>query len=208
MNVTRYIDLIMSLLLMLASAACSPVAPTTEQAAPTPVASDTDPFHPLSTRTGVEVIDNILEAIASGDQEALVALVEFTQAPCTHADGLGGPPKCREGEEEGTTFEVLPFLGGEGSFLRQEDIGNWPGVAASGIYAIYEVNAAVITSEQYSPIGKYVILFAGEGNQPTTALRIGETGIVRVDTVFDPSPENLSAMVEREAAHVILAPKN
>ena len=113
-----------------------------------------------------------------------------------------------EGEAEGAPVEVLTFLSGEGSFLRKADIGNWPGIKATGVYAVYEVNAAAITSEEGYPIGKYVILLVNGENPPATALRIGETGIVRVDTVFDASPTDLHAMIEREALNVILTPKS
>jgi hypothetical protein len=140
--------------------------------------------------------------------QSLRALIEFTNAECTQQDGLGGPPKCRTGEAEGTPVEVLAFLGSEGSFLRKDEIDNWTGVQAAGVYAIYEVNAAVITAEQYYPTGRYVILFVSEENQLATALRIGESGIVRVDTIFDASPASLDAMIEREALNVLLAPKS
>ena len=39
------------------------------------------------------------------------------------------------------------------------------------------------------------------------SLRVEDHGIVRVDNLFDGSPEVLDAMVEREASEVILAPK-
>ena len=205
---TRYFYVILSLLFLGSVAACSPATAIPAEQTPTSPPAAVEPYHPLNTRTGVGVIDNVIETVARGDQEALAALIEFTQAPCTHADGLGGPPKCREDEEEGTIFEVLPFLGGEGSFLRRDEMENWSGLTSTGIYAVYEVNAAVITAEQYYPIGNYLILFAGEDNQPAVALRIGERGIVRVDYIFDTSPESLRAMVEREASTVILAPRS
>jgi len=47
---------------------------------------------------------------------------------------------------------------------------------------------------------------ATDGSDPATALRVGERGIVRVDTIFDASPQALNAMVEREASKLILAP--
>jgi hypothetical protein len=52
----------------------------------------------------VEEIDPVLEALASGDKQALLSLIEFTEAKCTHREGLGGPPKCEEGETEGTSM--------------------------------------------------------------------------------------------------------
>lgn len=195
-------------LLILGIAACSPRMPATQEAASTREPASADPYHPLTTQTGIETIDQVLDAVAGGDAQRLRSLIEFTSAPCTQRDGLGGPPKCRAGEAEGTPAEVLSFLGSEGGFLRKDEIGSWPGITAAGVYAVYEVNAAAISSEQYYPVGKYAILFVREENQPALALRIGESGIVRVDTIFDPSPENLNAMIEREALAVILAPKS
>ena len=195
-------------LLMLGIAACAPAAPASQETAPTQELASAEPFHPLTTQTGNKTIDQVSEAVSSGDPQSLRSLVQFTNAVCTQQEGLGGPPICREGEAEGTPVEVLSFLGGEGSFIRKDEIGNWTGITASGIYAIYEVNAGVISSEQYYPIGKYVVLFVSGENQPAAALRIGERGIVRVDTIFDSSPESLRAMVEREASTVILAPKS
>jgi len=202
------VQLAFAILIMLGIAACAPPTPAARESEPTQQIATAEPHYPLTTRTGIETIDQVLIAVAGGDQESLRSLVEFTNAHCTQQDGLGGPPKCRAGETDGTPVEVLSFLGSEGSFLRKDEIGSWTGIAASGIYAVYEVNTAVISSEQYYSIGKYVILFVAEENQPLAAVRIGERGIVRVDTIFDSSPESLRALVEREASTVILTPKS
>jgi hypothetical protein len=171
-----------------------------------PAASDA--YHPLTTRTGVEIIDGILDAVASGDTQRLRSLILFSNAVCTQREGLGGPPKCREGEAEGTPVEVLSFLGSEGGFLRKDEIDRWSGIDVPGIYAVYEVNSAVLASEQYYPLGKYVVLFVAEENQPAVALRVDEGGIVRVDQIFDASPANLDAMIQRESSKALLTPKN
>ena len=202
------ISLILAIVLILGIASCAPVTPATQEPVSSEQTESAEPYHPLTAQTGIEGIDQVLEAVASGDPQSLRSLIEFTEAVCTRQDGLGGPPKCREGEAEGTPVEVLSFLAGEGSFIRKEDIGDWPGIAASGIFAVYEVNTAVVSSEQYYHVGKYVILFVSGENQPAVALRIGERGIVQVDTIFEPLPDNLNAMLEREASTVILAPKS
>ena len=197
---------ILVILLITGIAACAPVVTGAPEAAPT--LEPTQPaegFYPLTTHTGNERIDAVLAAVASGNVEELRSLIEFTSAECTTQEGLGGPPKCREGEAKGTSIDVLPFMGGEGSFLHKEDIETWQGIDVSGLYAIYEVSPAV-SSEQYYPVGKYAILLVSEENKPAVALRIGETGIVRVDHILGSSPESLGAMVEREASTVILAP--
>lgn len=193
-------------LILIGIAACSPTAAATPAPSPAVSPTPTEGFHPLSTRTGTAVIDSILDAVASVDPQELRSLIEFTNAVCTQLEGLGGPPKCREGEAEGTPAEVLPFLGSEGNFLRKDEIEQWMGVNATGIYAVYEVNTAALSSEQYYPVGNYVILLVSDTDPYATAVRVGQTGIVRVDTVFDASPEALNAMIEREALDVILAP--
>lgn len=206
----QYFPIALAILLIMGIAACAPATPATQAPISSPPPSaDGGAYHPLTTQTGVEIIDQILAAVAGQDVQGLHSLVQFIDAVCTQQEGLGGPPKCRAGEAEGTPVEVLAFLGSEGGFLRKDEIGNWPGVNnVSGIYAIYEVNSAAITSEQYYPIGKYVILLVNEEQKEATALRVEEGGIVRVDAIFDASPENLGAMVEREALNVILAPKS
>ncbi|HSL45324.1 MAG TPA: hypothetical protein VK897_17955 [Anaerolineales bacterium] len=195
------------ILFTLALFACAPVTPAaTEEPVASPESVPGENYYPLTTRTGIEHIDQILAAVASDDPQNLRALAEFFPAECTNQDGLGGPPKCREGEAEGTPVEVIAFLSGEGGHIRKDEIENWTGVNVSGLYAVYEVNTAVISSEQYYPVGEYVILLLDENDRDAVALRVGERGIVRMDTIFDASPENLNAMIEREAATVILPP--
>ncbi len=197
-----------AVVILLGIAACSARPPATREPAPTPGSIPPDAqYHPLPIETGVDPVDRVLEAVASRDPGDLRSVVEFTEAVCTHADGLGGPPKCREGEAEGTPMEVLPFLDSEGSFLRKAEIDRWSGMDVSGVYAIYEVSPS-LRAEQYYPVGEYVILFVHGEEQSAVALRVGQSGIVRVDHLFDSSAQSLNAMLEREASAVLLPPKS
>jgi hypothetical protein len=103
---------------------------------------------------------------------------------------------------------VLPFLGSEGSYLRKEEIENWPGVDATALYAVYEVSPSHVVVEEYFPAGEYVIVLIDAKNQPAVALRVTDGRIVRVDYLFEPVPQTLDALIQREAAKVLLAPKN
>lgn len=103
----------LAILLILLVAACAPVTPATPAVVNTLSPTPAEPYHPLDTQTGVEVIDRVLDAVASSDRQALFSVVEFTDAKCTKAEGMGGPPKCREGEAEGSPVEALPFLSSE-----------------------------------------------------------------------------------------------
>ncbi|HSG41878.1 MAG TPA: hypothetical protein VLA72_01875 [Anaerolineales bacterium] len=94
-------------------------------------------LHPLSTRTGIAEIDVVLDAVESNDPQEIRSLLHFINVPCTNADGLGGPPKCREKESEGTVVEVFPFLGSEGGYLHKENLDLWIGIDVTQLYAVY-----------------------------------------------------------------------
>lgn len=193
-----YVQMIAEVLLLAGLVACSTKMPADQESI-----STSQPVHPLTTRTGIEEIDQILEA--SGDVQKLRSLIAYTSTKCTKRDGLGGPPKCLPGEGEGTPVEVLPFLGPEGSFLRKAEIENWSGFETSGIFTIYEVSSNAYSDENY-PAGHYAILFLGKENQPAISLRVRDGRLVRVDYVFDDSAESLEATLQRESARLILAP--
>lgn len=184
--------------LLWAVTACSP------SNTPTDVV-DLKADYSLNARTGIADVDAVLGALETGDPEDLHTLVQYTSAPCTTVEGLGGPPKCRAGETEGTTFNVLPFLGSEGSFIRQEEIGTWQGVDAAGLYAIYRVSESGRT-EEYYPRGDYaVILKTVDGS--VISLRIANGGIVRVDSLFfNVTQDSLESLVKQDSSEVILAP--
>ena len=157
--------------------------------------------HFPSTRTGVEDIDRVIDLVMGVDDNAIRDALVFTLIGCTHAEGLGGPPKCREGEEEGDQVEVLPILGSEGHFYRKDEIGDWRGIGVVGTYAAYEVLENLISDESY-PAGQYAVMFQ-ENDHQYLVLQIVNGGIVRIDYLFGEEPE---AKIEREARRVILAP--
>lgn len=188
--------LLLSAVLFLYS--CSP-------ATPAPPPQDVDSGDLPGIQTGIPEIDRIIAAVTGGDAGELRSLVRFTTAPCTTADGLGGPPKCQDGEAEGTPVEVLPFIGSEGNFIRKENIEDWPGVNAADVYAVYRVSDNAL-NEDYYPAGEYLIVFMPDKNGDTTALRIADGGIVRVDTLYGEFPDSLKTILERDTSEVILPP--
>jgi hypothetical protein len=185
--------------LVLLSSACSSFG------SPTP-APDSQGTYSLETRTGLEEIDHVLAVVASGDRAQLESMIEYTTAPCTKQDGLGGPPKCREGEVEGTLFDVLPSISSEGSFIRKEEIAAWTGVNAEALFAVYRVSEDG-AEEEYYPRGEYAIVFLSNENGTVVTLRILEGEIVRVDYSFYESMQDLQSWVEQDASEVILMPK-
>ena len=196
--------------------ACAPVA-SAEPVAPTAMLTTTKKLtatstateepkslgYPLSTRTGIADVDDVLAAVESGDAQAQRDLIRFTTVGCTKADGLGGPPKCREGEAEGTLVNVLPFLGPEGNFMHESDLSGFQPMDVLGIYAVYSVSDSAYSEDTY-PAGEYAAMFTTEIDQIFIVYQIQE-GIVRMDTVFSPSSRD--TVIQRDATEFILAPQ-
>jgi hypothetical protein len=203
-TVKKYTQTIYLVLFAFTLLACSTATPATPAPQPTP-SKPSEGLYPLTTRTGIEEVDKILDVVASGDIQMLLSLIQFTNTRCTTAEGLGGPPKCREGEAEGTPVEVLPILGSEGYFFYREDIDEWSGINANGLYAVYEVSPEFVSEPDY-PSGKYVVMFVDQKNATVVSLRVDQGKIVRVDYLLDTSPEQLNGWLEREASTVILPP--
>ncbi len=138
--------------------------------------------------TGVDQLDRLIEIVLSADMDALQSAIQFNKSKCTFVEGLGGPPKCKEGEVEGETVEVLPFLGWEGHFIRKEDISSWDGLNVSQVYAAYTVSTAGKTDPDY-PRGTHAIVFIDEAQGSSVTLQITEGRIVRIDLGLGPAPE-------------------
>jgi hypothetical protein len=138
-------------------------------------------------RTGVDELDRIIQIVLDGDTIKLRSIIQFTRAGCTFQEGLGGPPKCEDGEVEGKTVEFLPFLGPEGHFLRMENIESWAGIDSSDLYAVYVVSDTAFSDPIY-PSGEYAIAFINEARFLITTLQIIEGQIVRVDSSLGNPP--------------------
>lgn len=187
--------LLLGVILLIAS--CSPLS--------TPPGVQTAELdYSLNATTGIAEVDDVIAAVASGDRQRLISLIKYTSAPCTNAEGLGGPPKCRAGEAEGTVSEVLPFLSSEGHHLRKDEIEQWQDVDATGLYAIYRV-AEQTAVEEYFPAGEYAVILKRPDGL-ATSLRIADGGIVRVDDIFEVTQSSLESLIQRDAVEVILEP--
>lgn len=200
------------LLVFISVSACSSATPeisNTEEAeilSSTPLSPVQDnQYHPLNTRTMVEEIDVILNAVDSGAPQELQKFFVYIKTTCMTVNTLGGPPPCRKGEAEGTPVEVMPFLESEGSFLRKDEIQNWIGLDSIGIYAVYEVSDTVVSDENF-PAGDYAIALVGPENKPSVILQVNVDGIVRIDYIFNAYGSTLADVIQRDAVYLILAP--
>jgi hypothetical protein len=77
----------------------------------------------VERRSGINVIDAFLDALATENVGAMLALVSYQEMGCIlEAEGIGGPPICEEGEPEGTVLQVLLAASCEGYFMRRENV--------------------------------------------------------------------------------------
>jgi hypothetical protein len=172
--------------------ACSPAAtatPLSDALSPTEPPTSEDQAasaaqaHPVDTLTNNSEIDVIIRAVAGGDPQKLRDLFEYTSAACMTVNALGGPPPCRADEAEGTTVEVLPSLGSEGSFLRKDEVEKFPGLHATGLYAVFRMPESAFSGENF-PAGEYGIAYLTGENAPEVILHVTDGKIVRIDYVF------------------------
>jgi hypothetical protein len=99
--------------------------------------------------------------------------------------------------------EVLPFLGPEGSYLRKDEINNFPGLNVIGLYAVYQVSDTAYSEENF-PKGDYAIMLAAPDNLPGVVLQIKNGQIIRVDYVFDTS--SYDTILQRDVSTFVLPP--
>lgn len=138
----------------------------------------------------------VAQAILGGSVDERLELIQFLSTGCTLTDGLGGPPKCLEGQEEGTLVEVFPIGGSEGSFATRETILQTLEFSVIDLYAVYAVPEDAYR-EAFWPAGDYALLFNRTQNEiplPLTVL-VTDGKIVRLQFHFGVPVEDILADV-------------
>jgi heat shock protein HslJ len=157
-----------------------------------------------SGSTGIPAVDEAVATILTNDLAARRELVRFTTAGCTTVMGLGGPPKCEEGQAEGAPVEYFPVLGpGEGATILPEEIDRILDVQMKRLYAAFRRSDDPEADPFYSP-GAYGLIFeASRGESvPCFVVRLDAEGhIVRLDYLMFSAQE----LIGREATD-LLAP--
>lgn len=91
-------------------------------------------------RSGIAVIDAFLDALAAGDLDALLGLVDYEQVGCvTEQNGIGGPPICDAGQPDGTLLDVIPAAQCEGHYIHRESMPQTLGDLVGKSWALYSV---------------------------------------------------------------------
>ncbi|HEU0075985.1 MAG TPA: hypothetical protein VFS30_18470 [Dehalococcoidia bacterium] len=106
---------------------------------PAPPVADLTDLDP-ARRSGIEVIDTFLNALAAGDLSSMVGQVSYEQVGCIlEPVGIGGPPFCEDGEAEGTLLDVVLAARCEGHYIRREAMPQVLGDLVGKPWALYAV---------------------------------------------------------------------
>jgi hypothetical protein len=167
---------------------------------------------PRVDQTGIPEVDAAIAVLLSNDPQARRELVHLTTAGCTTVMGLGGPPKCVDGQPEGTPIDYLPVLGpGEGATVLPEDLDRFLDFEVEALYAAYRRADKPITDPYYPP-GEYGLFFTTNQEGPITYIILvhldAEGFIVRLDHLaqaenMGQSPEMI---LEKEAGEILVRP--
>jgi hypothetical protein len=132
------------------------------------VACGGDGDRPRSTQ--ISQVNTVIDAVVSGDRDAIRELLQFTSLPCTDATGAGGDrPRCL-GEPAGTDVDVFQANACEPGWLREGDIEPM----LDDVIALKPVVYAAFRSpEDFYLEGRYAVIF--EGDDP----RVDEPGLKR-----------------------------
>jgi hypothetical protein len=134
--------------------------------------------------------------------------VQFKTSGCTQELGMGGPPKCESGQEEGTPVDHFPILGpGEGMHIEPEDIDLVLDFHAESLYAAFRHKDEPDLESSFEP-GAYVLVFpTGDADGANVLVHLNEEGkMVRLDTISYLSAWSLEEHFERMVAEWLIAP--
>ncbi len=144
---------------------------------------------PPAGLTAIPEVDAVIEAVSSGDPEALRPLIRYSKIGCVaELVGIGSPPKCDPGEAVGTLVDVLPAAQCEGYYVRLTEIDSllaFETAPGRRLYAVFRMAGAS------SPAGKYVIVFSQvrSGRDTAAEIVVDGGGVSGVNHGCGESPE-------------------
>jgi hypothetical protein len=138
----RLVQLLIALKVVSLLSNCNPAPPPT----------------PPTTPTGIPYVDEVIEAVQSGDLQAFKTLFVLSTVPCTTERGLLRQPLCAEGETEGTPVQTWPMLSSDLGHLRTNEIRAWQGIGEAQLYAVYRTGPYTYADEFFSS-GEYAVAF-------------------------------------------------
>ena len=137
-------------------------------------------------------VNATIAALLEQDLETLMDALLLNSQPCTTQDGLGGPPKCPQGVNDGTVLSFFPVLGpGEGSQLTPDEVRRVFDYEQPVLFAVVLVKPPDYSDPSFPP-GAYAIILHTEPEGFARTFRLNQQGeIVRVDYTAWPAEEEV-----------------
>lgn len=141
-------------------------------------------------------VDRVVEAVRARNEQALVDLVAYTQMPCSNASvTTAETPRCRFGEAEGTSVEVVKYGGCEDSYLRRDDV---PNAVQHLLDPRPQVYAAFKAPESWAQGDYAVVLTSSEQGRPVAMELVLENArIVELDFGCGETPEQKTEGIDK-----------
>lgn len=181
--------------------------PSTAASSPTGSATPGLPF-PLAVGAIPPVVAQVISAVTAKQANDLVALVQYQEIGCTSALGVGGPPKCKAGDAQGTKYRVFRTGRCEPEWVTDATAVISDLVAKSGpLYAATKVVAPNPDPDPSFPKGQSMIYFRGTGGEPGTYFILGADKVVGAHRVCDlQGPSEADRMMKQLGSTEYLIP--
>lgn len=141
-----------------------------------------------SRRSGIAVIDAVLDAAAARDEKAIAGLISYRQVACGDPSGSppgAGPPECPPGVAPGTPVDILPVIVCHGGHVTRDQAPKTLMAmiaidARSALYAVVQAQAelGVVGATPQDPSLHTAVLASQRGG--AVALTVGTRGVTYV----------------------------
>ncbi|HLG12353.1 MAG TPA: hypothetical protein VI876_11405, partial [Dehalococcoidia bacterium] len=125
-----------------------------------------------SRRSGVPIVDAVLDALQSSDPAPFDGLIDFHPVACGSRPQIGGPPPCPPGVAEGTPIPAISYGACEGGFLTSADSLTRKNIGED--FEVYAVVERPRTTAGSPPAWSVILSRSGSGS---LAISVGSDGI-------------------------------
>ncbi len=132
-------------------------------------------------RTGIEIVDTVLEAIERNDPDDLVSLVRLEEFPCLRGGPTEISPVCADGQETGTlvkTFAAHVCIGLQHKTTTERQMADWIVDQELSLYGLYELPANDPSDTKYTLLFNQPVSAAGPEAEFGLALRLSDQQIL------------------------------
>jgi hypothetical protein len=173
---------------------------------PTPTAEAPSSSPTSGTGNGVPpIIDQVTEAVTSGEPARLEALFEYQSIRCVEGTpaGPGGPPLCRGDETNGSPVDVLFYVRCETYYIRMQEMDAQRFIADavatdSELYAAFEYSEVASEGPSYGSSVRYLLIFSRPEPDPQVgsgtgyAIGISSNGVLGINYGCGSTPQELA----------------